>query len=218
MDADLGGTDGWGAVHPPDINEPVFPEPWHGRTFALTLAANQLVGGNLDAFRYALERLDRSAYLDEGYYGRWFNGAELLLVDATLLAPAAVEARARNLRGEHVEEPPIPPRVDRDYRRAADGSFRALDVAPVFAVGQRVRAKNATAARHTRLARYARGHTGVITIVEPASVFPDTSAVYEGENPQYVYTVEFDSRELWGADAEAFTVTMEMFESYLEDA
>jgi len=31
-----------------------------------------------------------------------------------------------------------------------------------------------------------------------------------------VYTVRFDSHELWGADAEPFALTIEMFESYLE--
>jgi nitrile hydratase len=49
-------------------------------------------------------------------------------------------------------------------------------------------------------------------------VLPDTNAHFEGENPQYVYTVAFDSRELWGEEAEPFTVTIEMFESYLENA
>ena len=52
----------------------------------------------------------------------------------------------------------------------------------------------------------------------PAAVLPDTNAQFEGENPQYVYTVRFDSRELWGADAEPFALTIELFESYLEKA
>jgi nitrile hydratase len=30
--------------------------------------------------------------------------------------------------------------------------------------------------------------------------------------------VRFDSRELWGDDAESFTLTIELFESYLEKA
>jgi nitrile hydratase beta subunit len=216
--ADMGGTGGWGPAQRPTGDEPAFPEPWHARAFALTLAANRLAGGNLDSFRHALERLDRTAYLDDGYYGRWLNGAELMLVDGTVLAPSAVEARARNLRGEHIDEPPIPERKERNYAPTAEGSFRAVDSAPAFAVGQRVRARNISPAGHTRLTRYVRGHTGVVTRVEPAAVFPDTNAHFQGENPQYVYTVQFDSRELWGADAEPFTVTIEMFESYLEAA
>ena len=34
--------------------------------------------------------------------------------------------------------------------------------------------------------------------------------------PQHVYTVRFDSHELWGADAEPFALTVELYESYLE--
>ena len=33
-------------------------------------------------------------------------------------------------------------------------------------------------------------------------VFPDSNAHWQGENPQWVYTVRFDGRELWGADAD----------------
>ncbi|MGW3199111.1 hypothetical protein ACWDBD_31990 [Streptomyces sp. NPDC001118] len=106
--ADMGGTPGWGPVQPPKKNEPVFAEPWQGRAFALAILSNRVSGGNLDSFRHALERLDRAAYLEEGYYGRWLNAGELRLLDSAILAPGAVDARARNLRGEHVEEPPIP--------------------------------------------------------------------------------------------------------------
>ncbi|BCI52186.1 nitrile hydratase [Mycolicibacterium litorale] len=216
--ADMGGTEGWGRAQRPQPDEPVFPEPWHGRAFALTLMSNRLTGGNLDSFRHALERLDRAAYLEDGYFGRWLNGAERLLTENAVLAPSAVDARARNLRGERVEEPPAPDPPTRDVRAAQNGSVRTVAAAPAFAVGARVRAKDISPAGHTRLPRYVRGHTGVVTLVEPAFVFPDTNAHFRGENPQYVYTVAFDSHELWGPDAEPFTSTIEMFESYLEEA
>ena len=104
--ADMGGTQGWGRTHPPLVDEPVFPETWQGRAFALALLSTRLAGWNIDAFRHALERLSRSAYLDDGYFGRWLNAAELVLTDSAILAPSAVEARARNLRGQQVQEPP----------------------------------------------------------------------------------------------------------------
>ena len=81
-----------------------------------------------------------------------------------------------------------------------------------------MRARNIPPAGHTRLPRYARGHTGVVTLVQPASVLPDTNAHFKGENPQYVYSVRFDSHELWGQDTEPFTLTLDLFESYLEKA
>ncbi len=214
--ADMGGTDGWGAVTRPQPDEPAFPEPWHGRAFALSLLASVLSQGNVDSFRHTLERLDRKAYLDDGYFGRWLNGAERNLTENGILAPSAVDARARNLRGERVEEPPAPQPPEQHHAPTADGSLRDVDGEPAFSVGERVRAKDMSPAGHTRLPRYIRGHTGTVTLVEPAFVFPDTNAHFEGEHPQYVYTVAFDSHELWGEDAETFALTIEMFESYVE--
>ena len=214
--ADMGGTEGWGPVHPPRRDEPVFGEPWQGRAFALAVLSVWVSGQNLDAFRHALERLDRAAYLDDGYFGRWLNGAELMLTDSAILAPGAIDARARNLRDEDVQEPPIPEPARPDYAPAAKGSLRTVDVAPAFAVGERVRAKAMTPAGHTRLPGYVRGHAGVVGLIQPAAVLPDTNAHFRGENPQHVYSVRFDSHELWGGDAEPFAVTVEMYESYLE--
>lgn len=89
---------------------------------------------------------------------------------------------------------------------------------PRFRVGQRVRAKDISPSGHTRLPRYVRGHTGVVEIIQPGHLLPDTHAHFQGENPQHVYSVRFGSHELWGADAELFELTIEMYESYLETA
>ncbi|MFJ3306367.1 nitrile hydratase subunit beta [Streptomyces sp. NPDC086549] len=218
--ADMGGTSGWGPAHPPRRDEPVFEEPWQGRAFALAILSSRVACGgvNTDAFRHALERLDQAAYLDDGYYGRWLNGAELMLTESAVLAPGAIEARGRNLRGEHVEEPPVPEPALPDYASTAEGSLRSVDAAPAFAVGRRVRARDISPPGHTRLPDYVRGHIGFVESLRPAAVLPDTNAHFLGENPQHVYSVRFDSRELWGADAEAFALTVEMYESYLETA
>lgn len=217
--ADMGGTEGWGTLSPPRPDEPVFAERWQGRAFALTLLTMGRVSGqNLDAFRHALERLDRSRYLDDGYYGRWLNASELMLLDSAILAPGAIDARAHNLGGDRVDEPPIPEPHKPDYAPTGPGSLRTVDYPPHFAVGQRVHAKDYSPPGHTRLPRYIRGHTGVVDIVQPAALLPDTHAHFLGENPQHVYTVRFSSGELFGADAEPFDVTIELFESYLEPA
>jgi nitrile hydratase len=214
--ADMGGTQGWGPASAPRPDEPVFAEPWQGRAFALALLSIRVSGQNIDAFRHALERLDRVAYLDDGYFGRWLNASELLLADSAILAPGAIDARARNLRGEDADEPPIPEPAKPDYAPAGRGSLRTVDFAPAFAVGERVRAKDMSPPGHTRLPRYVRGHAGVVERIQPAAVLPDTNAHFLGENAQHVYSVRFESRELWGADAEPFALTVEMFESYLE--
>lgn len=217
--ADMGGTPGWGTVQTPTRDEPPFTEPWEGRAFALTLLTmGRISGQNLDAFRHALGRLDRSAYLDDGYYGRWLNAAELMLTDSAILAPGAIDARARTLAGEQVEEPAVPEPAKPDYAATGAGSLRAVAEPPRFAVGDHVRAKDVTPAAHTKLPAYVRGHLGTVELVQPGHLLPDTHAVFEGENPQHVYTVAFDSTELWGADAESFTLTIELFDSYLETA
>jgi nitrile hydratase beta subunit len=214
--ADLGGTDGWGRMYPPDPDEKVFAEEWNGKAFALSLLAWRAAGQNVDAFRHAMERLDADAYFSEGYWGRWLNAAETVLLESCLLAPDAIAARARNLRGKKVEEPPAPEPNRPDYEPTAEGSLRPIDTPPAFSPGDHVRPNSRSDAGHSRLPRYVRGRRGVVELVQPSAVLPDTHAHFRGENPQYIYSVRFDSQELWGPGAASFALTIELFESYLE--
>jgi nitrile hydratase len=62
-----------------------------------------------------------------------------------------------------------------------------------------------------------RGAVGEITASWGAFAFPDTSALQQGECPDYVYTVRFNSEDLYGAgigDPTA-TVLVDLWESYL---
>jgi nitrile hydratase subunit beta len=215
--ADLGGMQGFGAVKRPEP-EPVFAERWEARAFALGLLSMRTSGTNLDSFRHALDRQPVLDYFADGYFGRWCHAAETLLVDSAILAPGAVEARTRNLMGQQVPEPPVPEPNKPDYKPTAAGSLRAVDTPPQFAVGQQVRARDVHPPRHTRLPRYVRGRRGVITRIQPSALLPDTHATFEGENAQHVYAVSFDSTELWGPDAERFTLTIDLWDSYLEAA
>ncbi|CAB4850357.1 unannotated protein [freshwater metagenome] len=216
--ADFGGTQGWGPMPTIDRNEPVFPEPWEGRAFALGLLSMRLSGTNLDSFRHAMNRLDKDAYLEGGCYGRYVQGAENLLLDSNIIAPGSVEARAVNLSGGSADEPAAPEPQKPDYAPTAGGSIRAIEAAPRFTVGQKVRTKVQEAAGHTRLQHYIQGHVGTVAIVEPPQVLPDTHAHFLAENAQWVYTVAFDSRELFGPDAEIFTLNTDCYEDYLGDA
>ncbi|MGQ0576992.1 MAG: nitrile hydratase subunit beta [Pseudonocardia sp.] len=217
--ADVGGATGWGAVTVPTPDEPVFAQAWEGRAFALTLLSMGRVSGqNLDAFRRALGELDEGAYHADGYYGRWLNAAEAMLVESAILAPGAVDTRVRRNQGEDVEDLPVPEPAKPDYAATAAGSLRQVDDSPAHAVGDSVRARDVPAVRHTKLPRYAAGKVGTVEAVQPAHLLPDTHSVFEGEDPQHVYTVRFDSHELFGPDAEDFALTIELFESYLEKA
>ncbi|MYH92114.1 MAG: nitrile hydratase subunit beta, partial [Acidimicrobiaceae bacterium] len=152
----------------------------------------------------------------DGYYGRWLACAETLLVDSGVLAPGAVEARARNLTGETVDEPADVEENKPTYERGGAGSLREIDEVPAFSPGDRVRARDMRTGGHTRMPGYIRGRTGTVYALRPAALLPDTNAHFLGENPQHVYTVEFDSTELWGPDAEAAALRIDLFESYLE--
>ena len=216
--ADMGGMQGMGSVQltPPD--DPPFHEEWERRAFAMALLSMRTSGTNLDAFRHALNRQHPLDYLVDGYYGRWLKCAENLLTDSSIIAPGAVEARARKLAGEDVEEPPIPEPNKPDYKPTAAGSIRQVDTPPKFVVGDRVRAKDLHPAGHTRLARYVRRRQGVVRMIQPAQVLPDTHAHFVAENAQHVYNVSFDSHELWGPEAESFELRMDLYEDYLEPA
>lgn len=215
---DMGGRSRFfGPLPPIDPDEKAFPHEWEGKAFALALLANRVSGANLHAFRHAIERVPEPEYLS-GYYQRWLASAEILLLDSGILAPGAVEARARRLRGEDVEEPPAPGPHKPDMPSGGGGNLRTVEQPPAFAVGDPVRTRSEMRAPHTRLPAYARGKTGTVIAVGPGHVFPDTAAYFIGEYPQHVYTVEFSSRELWGTDAEPATVTLDCFESYLKKA
>jgi nitrile hydratase subunit beta len=213
---DMGGMQGFGTVVV-DPNEQVFSQPWHSKAFALGVLSMGMSGTNLDAFRHGLERLHPVDYLGDGYYGRWLATAELLLVDSGVLAPGAVDARARTILGEDVNEPADVEVNKPQFERGGPGSLRTIDVPPAFAVGDAVRARVLRTSGHTRMPGYIRGHRGVVTAIRPAAVLPDTNAHFVGENPQHVYTVEFTSTELWGPDAEINTLCIDMFETYLEE-
>ena len=96
---------------------------------------------------------------------------------------------------------------------------RDAAVAPTFAVGQRVRARNINPIGHTRLPRYARGKLGVVVRDHGVFVFPDTNAEFSGEKPQHVYSVRFAARELWGEQASPRdSVHLDMWDDYLDQA
>jgi len=215
--ADMGGSQGWGRASVPTADEPPFAEPWEGRAFAMTLLTmGRISGQNLDAFRHALERLSPEDYMEDGYYGRWLNAAELMLLDSAIVAPGAVNARVQRNQGGQVAEPAAPEPKKPDYKATAAGSLRTVEAEPRFAAGDRVRTKDISPEGHTRLVGYLRGRRGVIRRIQPAALLPDSHAHFRGEDAQHVYSVGFDSRELWGADSEPFQLSADLFESYLE--
>jgi nitrile hydratase len=214
---DLGGMMGFGAVTP-ERDEPVFHSDWERRACAVTLAAGACGKWTLDESRWLRENLPPAQYLAKTYYDVWITALEKLVVAHGMVTAAELAAGR-----------PLAPPADSPRRvtpeRIAEGIARGTrydrpPVAPAaFAVGDRVRARMMNPPGHTRLPRYARGRVGVVAAVRGAFVFPDTNALRLGEDPQWLYTVRFAARELWGPEGdERSTVTIDAFESYLEPA
>jgi nitrile hydratase len=213
---DMGGMHGFGKVEP-EPNEPVFHSQWEGRCLALNRAMSYTGVWTIDQTRAGIEELPPDVYLASSYYKKWAVRLENLVVALGL-------AGADELKAGHALRPG---RTLKRQLAAAEapntltrGSFARPAQAPArFKPGDRVRTKNIHPATHTRLPRYARGRTGVVEALRGCHVFPDTAAIGKGEDPQWLYTVLFDGRELWGDSAEpSLKVSIEAFEPYLEPA
>jgi len=211
---DMGGRHGFGQVEKP-ADAPPFAETWEGKAFVIGALAARIAGTNLHAFRHAIERVPPDEYL-VGYWNRWTIGAQIMMEDSGILTDEEVRARAARLSGRDVPEPPAPEPHKPQMPSGGAGKLRTADSPPAFAVGDRVRVADMNPVGHTRLPRYVRRRAGMVTAIQPCQVFPDTAAHFAGENPQHCYAVEFDSRELWGPDAEQFRLSVDLFEPYLE--
>lgn len=215
---DMGGRHGFGPVQPEPC-EPVFHADWERRAFALTLAMGATGAWNLDASRFARESLPPATYLSSSYYEIWLGALQRQLVEHGLVTGAELEA------GRPLEARPAPVarRLVADEVEATLGrggpTVRDAPRPPRFSAGDRVRARNTHPPTHTRLPLYVRDHVGTVERVHDPHVFPDTHAHGLGEEPQWLYTVRFDARELWGDAADpTVQVSTDAFEPYLEPA
>ena len=212
---DMGGV-AWSGPVVPEPNEPVFHAPWERRAFALTLAMAMPGGWNIDMSRFAREDRPPADYLGMSYYQIWLAGLERLVLERGLVTPDEIGA-AKPLHPAK----PVARTLTRDgvaamLHRGGPTEREAKSPAR-FAAGDRIRAKNIHPPTHTRLPRYARGHFGVIERVLGCHVFPDSNASGAGEDPQWLYTVTFAGRELWGEASDPdLKVSVDAWEPYLE--
>lgn len=213
--ADLGGTSCTAAV----VDEPEdfrFHDDWEARALAVTLAMGATGVWNIDMSRAARETLPDYARLT--YYQIWIAALENMLVERGLVlrdelaagrvfaAPlslprrlAAADVPAVLARGSPTERPTTRPAR--------------------FAVGDAVRTRAEPVPHHTRLPGYAAGRAGRIERVLGMHVFADAHAQGFGEDPQWLYTVVFEARALWGdAAARGQSVSVDAWEPYLEPA
>ena len=213
----LGGTTGHGPVIA-ETAEPTFHSEWEARVLALVLAMGATGSWTLDASRRAREDRPRNEYLAMSYYEIWLTALERLL-DANGLTDS--EER-------HAGRPVRPPRAVARVLRADEvaaalarggPTSRPAQGSQTFRVGDRVRTKNIPDLHHTRLPSYAQERTGVVSAVHGCHVFPDANAHGGGEQPQWLYTIEFTATSLFGTDANPNdTICLDAFEPYLDPA
>lgn len=220
---DLGGVDGFGPVEREE-NEPVFHAEWEKVVFGIFHGVVRTGLINIDAFRHGIERMPPAHYLASRYYEHWLHAIERILVAQGVVSDEALEAQRRELATNaappaRVENPELTARIRQLILRGRGSTEVAIDAGPRFRPGDHVVTRNMHPAGHTRLPRYARAKHGVIARTHGSFIFPDTNAHGRGEHPQYVYSVRFTGRELWGDGAEPNTaVYLDLCESYLDPA
>ncbi len=212
--ADLGGKGGFGPILPQPEAE-VFHAAWEARVFGLTLAMGAVGSWNLDMARSARETLPN--YLELSYYAIWLGGLERLL-SATGLVGADELAAGRALRPAAPIHRVLAAKQVPSMLARGSPTERPAPGPAQFAPGQRVRTRSLEPPHHTRLPTYLRGRTGVVERVLGAHVFADAHARGLGEDPQWLYTVVFDSRDLWeGAAGPGHRVSFDAWQPYLEN-
>ncbi|MFK7889334.1 MAG: nitrile hydratase subunit beta [Granulosicoccus sp.] len=211
---DMGGLQCFGKVRP-DPDEPLFHAIWEQRVLAMSLAMGATGSWNLDQSRATRESLPPARYLSAGYYGIWLEALEELLVSKQLITREELaEGQAlqpakplkRVLQADQVEA----------TLQAGSPVAREPHCAPTFKVNDAVRVKNRHSPGHTRMPAYIRCKAGTVVHVHGCHVYPDSHATGAGEDPQWLYTIEFSAQELWGENSAPFCVNVDCWEPYLE--
>ena len=212
---DMGGLQGFGPVIREE-NEPWFHDEWERRAFALTLAMAKPGGWNIDMSRHSRETLPPAEYVTSSYYQIWFAALQRLIVEKGLVSKDEITTGV-SCRPALAGKPVLKAADVAGVLSRGGPVERDPSTLPDFAVGDKIRVLNRHPLHHTRCPRYVRGHIGEIARIHGCHVFPDTNASGEGEHPQWLYSVRFSARELWGDQANpADHVHADLWESYFE--
>ena len=89
------------------------------------------------------------------------------------------------------------------YLRLGDSPKRDVEIKPKFKAGEKVKIKNVHPTDHTRLPGYLRDKTGLVDLVyeDAYTYFCSTGPDGLGK-PMPVYSVRFDSKDIWGEMSE----------------
>lgn len=202
---DMGGMHGFGPVVE-ELDEPVFHADWERITFSTMISL--VVSGRfaVDQMRRNIERQDPADYLAQSYYERWLVALVAMITEAGLVSEEEV---ATGKASAELPEPPESTWSDEPSPPTEP---------PVFAPGDRVRARMRQPTAHTREPRYVRGRVGVVDLHYGGEPLPELAG--EGiRSEEHLYRVRFEGRELWGPEHHGNdSVYIDLVESYLEPA
>lgn len=213
---DLGGRQGFGAI---DVHEKeeVFHEPWEGRVRGIVMAISAPPDWSLDWFRHCRELIDPVDYLTRPYFDQWLQTYAAMMVNSGV-ATVQELANGKMKTGVSGLRPPMPPEAVETAQKSNKRADREIADAPVFSVGDAVRAKAHGAPGHTRLPAYVRGRMGTIAVSHGGFVLPDAKAHGE-DRAEPLYTVGFDASALWPeAKGRRDRIHLNLWESYLDPA
>jgi nitrile hydratase beta subunit len=214
---DMGGMHGLGPIAP-EQNEPVWHAPWESRVFALSRAIGAWGRWNVDASRQQIEQMPAADYLRVTYYEKFLYGMTENSIRHGLFTREEV---ATGQPDPHAPKatPPLTAAQVAEVMLRGGPKTRAVERQPRFQIGDAIVTRNIHPLTHTRLPRFARGKAGVIIARHGAHVFPDSNALFQGENAQPLYTVKFAARTLWGEAANPRdSVCLDLWEDYLDPA
>ncbi len=218
---DLGGMHGFGPIER-EPNEPTFHADWEKAVLTMNLVGMARRLYNIDEFRHGVERMGQADYLTSSYYEHWLASISTLLVEKGVIGRDELEARTRDVARN--PDAPLPARRDPELLaqimdvlvRTGMAEKSAPGPAPRFKPGDAVVTRNWQPPGHTRLPGYARGHRGRIHLIHGVYLLPDAHAHGRGRRNEPLYSVAFESGELWGDAAEPRArVHIDLWESYL---
>lgn len=215
---DMGGMHGFGPVDPTD-DEP-FHSEWEKRAHALKVVLGVHDLYTTDESRSLGEQLPPEIYLSAGYWEiRGLITTEQLLIRHDILEPGEVDDRMENLDHVDVSDTSDPDLVDRvNTAISSNTTFDREPKSPQFAVGEEVVARNVHPEGHTRLPRYVRRARGEVIDFHGTQMLPDMAAEGNSDVGEPLYSVRFESRELWGEEyPHPDSVVLQLFEPYLRE-
>ncbi len=210
---DLAGVQGFGPVKHTLNNYPdgpfqtaEFHEDWEYLGYALFFVGVQAGLFSVDEVRHVVERLEPRYYMGTPYYERYVVGVASLMVEKGAITKEELEAAAGG------SFPLARPLISEGRPAMADKQ--------TFEVGDRVRVRDEQVSGHIRVPRYAFGKEGTVQH-RTTHEWPFPDAIGHGRDDggaEPTYHVVFEATDLFGADTDASSVVLDLFEGYLEPA